>query len=364
MLTIELKDYKQYGRFLCIFDKELKNKKEKYLSEKGISPSSYRRAKRNETKSNTTLSLINDLCRLLEYKSFTENELIELEKEINKVYQFIYFRYEYEPDDLLVYFNNIISSNSILFPIASLIRLFIILTKKDPKKNLNKYKDEYEELKYYKDFFIGGLEEIYEIVEISFAAELTNDILFKKYKNGLTKYNIASKCLLEDYVSDCFRFLLICENMFLRDRNYRRMYFVDNTKMAYNNKIENYKESYIIGKRNFASIGSFKDDNNKFGDETKLFITNYLIACMGLKKYDDAYDTIIKYEYINSNVICCLTILNYINSKYEINKFLNDKNKYLYNVVKEILETKTNKKIEEINDYSVSKSLIKIMVNL
>lgn len=107
-----------------------------------------------------------------------------------------------------------------------------------------------------------------------------------------------------------------------------------------------------------------KDDNNKFGDETKLFITNYLIACMGLKKYDDAYDTIIKYEYINSNVICCLTILNYINSKYEINKFLNDKNKYLYNVVKEILETKTNKKIEEINDYSVSKSLIKIIDNL
>ena len=48
MLTIELKDYKQYGRFLCIFDKELKNKKEKYLSEKGISPSSYRRAKRNK----------------------------------------------------------------------------------------------------------------------------------------------------------------------------------------------------------------------------------------------------------------------------------------------------------------------------
>lgn len=142
------------------------------------------------------------------------------------------------------------------------------------------------------------------------------------------------------------------------------MYFVDNTKMAYNNKIENYKESYIIGKRNFASIGSFKDENNKFSDEIKLFITNYIIACMGLKKYDDAYDTIIKYEYINSNVICCLTILNYINSKYQINKYLNDENKYLYNLVKETLETKTYKKNDEIYDFSVSKSLVKMINNL
>lgn len=155
MLTIELKDYKQYVRFLCVFDKELKNNKEKYLIKNGISPSSYRRAKRNETKSNTTLSLISDLCRLLGYKSFTEEELIELEKEINKVYEFVYFRYECELDKLLVYFNNIISSNSILFPIASLIRLFIILTKKDPKKKINKFKTEYEELKYYKDFYVG-----------------------------------------------------------------------------------------------------------------------------------------------------------------------------------------------------------------
>ena len=358
---VDLSEYEQYSIFLYVFDVLIKNTKtegkEKYLKSKGISPSTYRRTKLHQTKASTSKILVDDLCVFLEYKQIDTSTIREIENVINDIYDKIYYKKEVDIYKWLTYFKNLIDEKSIIFPIAHLMRLFILITKNNPSKIISSYKEEYEQILKYKDFFIGGLEEIYEIVNIAFIKDLNNTILFTKYKNELTYYTLANKCYLLNDLTNCYRLITMCEESFIEKRNYKRMYYLDALKMAYYNKIKSYEDAYLLGDYNLKSIESMNDSQNLFEKELRLFKLHVSISCIGLRKYEEAFNMVISNKRLNNNEICCLIFLNYL-FNINVEKYINKKREYLKNLIENMIDENKKSAFDVLEQHSVSSVIV------
>ena len=103
MIKIDLSIYKKSKPYFLVFDVLLKNlpiKKEVYLSENGINPSSYRLSRKHEQK--IGFKILRTLCDRHNYK-IMDNDLIDnLERRINQIYFNIYYKiYDTFDDDFL-----------------------------------------------------------------------------------------------------------------------------------------------------------------------------------------------------------------------------------------------------------------------
>ena len=109
MFKIDLKEYKETKIYFQLFDVLLKNldvKKELYLIDNGITPSSYRLARKQEQ--NIGKLIIKTLCDKLKYKIPDELQIIEIEEKFNKIYFDMYYKINDDYDKYLKYIDELL----------------------------------------------------------------------------------------------------------------------------------------------------------------------------------------------------------------------------------------------------------------
>lgn len=367
MKQVDLSIYKDYKQYLYLFDviiKENSKNIDRFLEEINISPSSYRRAKNSHSKIGG--KIVKELCKHFNY-NICDNELIdEVEEHINKTYFSIYYKKSNNYDDELAWIDQMINKNYIIYPILKLFKLVISLTV--PKKIselLKKYEELFEEVKKYNDFFNGGLKELFEHAEVSFQKEIDDTFLAKKFKNEHVFFTISSKCFAEGRYIESIYFGNLIKGILIKDENYKRVYFINLTIMSSYNAIFRFEEAYELGKKQMLSLESINDTDFEYVATRKHFI----IACIGLKKYDEILDMLKDKEKYNLTELCCLFVSKYYSDKEEYKCFYsnlienqqNEKNIDFCNILNLILNDNNIQLIDQLQNYRINTILIKIL---
>ena len=108
-----------------------------------------------------------------------------LEELFNNIYFDMYYK-DYKNFEL---YNNLIDKKLdeklIIFPILKIIKLFLVLnSSKSPRLILIEYKDVYEEIKQYTLFYSGMINELVELLDVSFKEDI-DERFFTKIKNDV-----------------------------------------------------------------------------------------------------------------------------------------------------------------------------------
>ena len=354
MFRVNLEMYKESKPYFPLFDillKDLDINKEAFLKEVGISPSSYRKARTIEQ--NIGDKIIEQLCNALKYKKTSNLFVEELEELFNKVYFDMYYKIFKSFEKDLEEIENLINENYILKPILVLLKLFLLA---NSKIDVREYKinnlDEYNELKKYTVFFNEDLLEIMDILALVFEQHIPEEIMMKTYKNSLAYYSLASRlCDDKRYVESLF-ISKKAEEVLVREKNYKRLLYL-NVKMMYClNSIHSYQECYDLASMQLLTLQSFVDTDFEFMHT----IRNLAICCLPLKKYKYISDLLMEQANISMVELCCLLVSKFKISLIDYNKLYetyynmmdnNDKKTLL--ILDEYLKNSDKKELKSIN---------------
>lgn len=306
MFKIDLSLYKKSKQYFILFDvilKDLSVNKDFFLKENGVSPSSYRKARFIEQ--NNGNKIIDKLCNALNYKN-VNNELIdEIELLINRIYNNMYYKVytTYEKDLSLI--NEYLESNIILRPIVLLSKLFLLANYKyDVGVFVNENNADYIELKKYLPFFSNELLELFDILSLVFEKNIQDKVLMKTYKNCLFYYALSSRlCSDKRYVESLF-VSKKAEDVLVREKNYKRLLYLNVKMMHCMNSIKNYEECFELASMQLLSLRSFVDVDYAYKNTVK----NLAISCLPLKKYSYVVDLLLNEPKLSMTEVCCLLV--------------------------------------------------------
>lgn len=313
MFKIDLKEYKETKIYFQLFDVLLKNldvKKELYLIDNGITPSSYRLARKQEQ--NIGKLIIKTLCDKLKYKIPDELQIIEIEEKFNKIYFDMYYKINDDYDKYLKYIDELLEKNYIIFPLIKLMKLFLIANSfRDVGKIVEENKNLFNELQLYTSFFNNSMFEIFDILNCSFSDININDYISKKYDNGLFYYSISAKCLNKELYMETLHFGNKCKEILLKESNYNRLIFLNLKILNCYNHFKNYQECYNISKAQQLALKSL----NVTGTLVSYTNKHFLVSCIALKKYEEAIKLI-----EGENTIYLTELIVYLVSLYNTNQ--------------------------------------------
>ena len=333
MFTISLKQYNETKYYFLLFDVLLKKvniTKEVFLKEAGISPSSYRKARTIEQ--NVGKKIISQLCTSLEYKNVNSKFIDDFEDFINNIYFNVYYKVYKTYDEDLEKLEKLLEENYIIFPIIRLIKLFMVANSHiESDEFITKNRDEFIELKKYTDFFNEDLLEIYDILSLLFEPVLSKNLMVKTFKNSLVYYSIASRLCRDKRFVECLFISKKAEEILVRERNYKRLLYL-NIKVMYSLcAIHSYQECYELANMQLYTLQSFVNTEFEFNNTVKYLV----IASIALKKYSIIENVLMNKKNIFLIELCCLLIAKYHT---DIDEYTN-----MYNYYHKAL-----KKIEEI----------------
>ena len=367
MKQVDLSIYKDYKQYLNLFDviiKENAKNIDRFLEDINISPSSYRRAKNSHSKIGE--KIVKELCKHFNY-NICDNELIdEVEEHINRTYFSIYYKKTNNYDDELAWIDQMINKNYIIYPILKLFKLVIILNlPKSPSNLIVEYHTLYEKLKEYFNFYNDGLKELLEIAEVIFQEDIDDVFLAKKFQNKQVYYTLCTKCMIKGRYIESIYFGNLIKDILIKDENYKRVYYVNLTLMASYNGLFRFEKTYELGKKQMLSLESINDTDFAYITTRKHFI----IACIGLKKYDEILGMLKDKEKYNLTETTCLIISTYFTNKKEYDSLFlkihenvnkKDSKKYL-DILNKILKNNDKQLIDQLQNYNINKILIKVL---
>lgn len=367
MNEISLKEYKESRIYFNLFDILIKEKyqnKESYLKNNKISISSYRRAKINGTINGfKILNIINNDFGFL----FVDNDILDdYEKKFNIIANMIYYQNNSNLEDFLLWIEEKLDSNYLIFPILMLFKLFIkINMSAQPLKFVDENINEYNSIAKYKNFFNDELKGIYELIELTFLNKLSEDVVSKKYKNELAYNILSTKCLLAKRYFESIYFSQIVKNNFLKKENYKRVLTINLNLMTAYNSIGKYEEAYIMSKNQINVLKAFKCESEV---EYTASREKYVLACLALSKFKEIIDVLTASNKLFKIELVCLLIAKYkIDSiEYEAyyNKLINKTNGSVFDLIIKINDLLVNNNVNIINDfddYGIFEILIKIL---
>ena len=306
MFKIDLSIYKKSKQYFILFDvlfKYLSVNKDFFLKENGVSPSSYRKARSIEQ--NNGNKIIDKLCKVLNYKNINNELIDEIELLINRIYNNMYYKVytTYEKDLSLI--NEYLESNIILRPIVLLSKLFLLANYKyDVGVFVNENNADYIELKKYLPFFSNELLELFDILSLVFEKNIQDKVLMKTYKNSLFYYALSSRlCSDKRYVESLF-VSKKAEDVLVREKNYKRLLYLNVKMMHCMNSIKNYEECFELASMQLLSLRSFIDVDYAYKNTVK----NLAISCLPLKKYSYVVDLLLNEPKLSMTEVCCLLV--------------------------------------------------------
>ena len=354
MFKINLQEYKETKIYFQLFDvllKKLDVKKELYLIDNGVTPSSYRLARKQEQ--NIGKIIIKTLCDKLNYKVPTELQIIEMEDKFNKIYFDMYYKINDDYDKYLKYLDDLLSENYIIFPLIKMMKLFLIANSfRDAGALIKENRDILNEIGLYQSFYNESMYEIFDILNTSFNDININDYIMKKYENGLFYFGIASKCLSQLKYIECLHFANKCKEILLAENNYSRLMYINLKIMGCYTHFRRFEECYNLSKTQLYALNSFdypspSEQNYRIvGYLVISTVKHYVVSCVCLKKYNEIIKTIEKLKMIHTTELITFLIALYHT---DINKYEEIRQEY-YNMVKDSNDEELKRRVIGINE--------------
>lgn len=367
MKKISLSEYKDYKQYFIMFDiliKSVNSNKEEFLQSLYLSPSSYRRAKNDGNKIGAQLA--KELCKYFNLSLFTSKLIDEIEERFNLIYFNIYYKIYDTYEEDLTWIEDLLSKNYMFFPVLKLFKLLMLLNGfKNPNQIIDNYKQLFNEIKSYENFYNDSLLELLEILEVSFKSETENFDMSKSLKNELSYYTLSSKYALIGKHIESIYFCEKAKESFIKKENFKRVYYANLTLIFNYNCLCNFEEAYMLEKKQMLSLKSFNEYEFEFLSTRK----HYIITCLGMKKYKEVLTMLENNEEMDLTEVCCYLISEYIVNKKEYENTIHDiiesnsnyNNKNLFTLLDKYLKSKDKKTLLRIQQYNINLTLKEIL---
>mgnify|MGYP003207306398 FL=1 len=172
-----------------------------------------------------------------------------------------------------------IATNSILFPILYNFKSFMMLNKILKPEEEKKAFDIYKENKCYENFFNFQLKNIFEIYDIFFLDDFQEYYSINDFDDGLKFYIISSIYVKKNDVIKFFYYADIAKNYFLKDNNFMRVLYLNNTYMNVYSKITDFQSCYNLAKSQHLSLKGI----GKICDISDNALAYFTVSCIALK---------------------------------------------------------------------------------
>lgn len=284
MKDIKLSEYQNTSIYFYLFDAIIKNKnlnKDEFLISIGISPTSYRRARKSEQAIGH--EIIKILVDYFNYRLLTNEEISNMEILFTNIYNDMYYKCFDNYDSYMNTLDHEIATNSILFPILYNFKSFMMLNKILKPEEEKKAFDIYKENKCYENFFNFQLKNIFEIYDIFFLDDFQEYYSINDFDDGLKFYIISSIYVKKNDVIKFFYYADIAKNYFLKDNNFMRVLYLNNTYMNVYSKITDFQSCYNLAKSQHLSLKGI----GKICDISDNALAYFTVSCIALKKYSE-----------------------------------------------------------------------------
>lgn len=358
------KDFKQYFNLLDVLIKTKSSNKEMFLESINISPSSYRRVKKEGNKIGE--SILEQLSQYFEYNLCSIELVDEIEEKINRIYYDIYYKDYENYSSHYEWLDSMIEKRYIIFPMFKLLKLLMIINDQESPKNIQNNNFElYEEVKQYEDFFDDELKEIIEILDVTFKKDIDIYFLSNDYINELTYHTIATRCLVMKRYIESIYYCNKVKELYLKDENYKRAFYINLTLISNYNYLLKFKNAYFLAQKQFKVLSSLKNKGLEY-EYTKGL---YTITCLGLKKFNEVISILKSKNNLGLSEVFSLLISYYYTDKKQYDTFLkeltaNDKNnnfKEYLNILNSILKNNNKKKIIQLETCNINKCILEIL---
>lgn len=345
MFNINLDEYLGTVKFIQLFDVMLYEEaiklsvtKESILRELDINPSSFRRCRVEEQ--NVGKTIVKKLANYFNLKLVDDEYLNKLSKLIKDIYHDTNYKiinrfgfYTKEIDEN-------IKENNIMFPVIKLIKLFLLaFSDKSIDDVINSNNEEFSDLGKYILVFNDDIKVIYDLLELVYCKELTNEMLSKNYTNGICYSILASRQRISKKYIESLYFAQKAKEIFFKENNLKRIIAINLVILNSLALSDNLEEYYSLANEQMLTIKSF-DIKGVFEIGAVKHLGN---AYLATKKYKDAIDLIEDREEIT---ITELSI--YIAAKYF---YLGEKFNEWYK--KEIVDDESLKEVLFVFNYIV-----------
>lgn len=371
MFKINLSEYKESKIYFQLFDvilKDLPIKKENYLIEKEIAPSSYRLSRKQEQ--NIGKSIINKLAEQYNLMILSDDEIDELEKMLNKIYFDMYYKIVDKYNDYLNYINDLIEKKLIVFPILKLFKIFLLTNSSNSLERVFKEnKNLFDEVVLFNNFYNSELLEIFNILKLFFDESLPVEEQLQDYNNVLSYQILASRSFMKEKYIEAIYFSTKAQELLISDANFKRYLVVDRTLMNSLLCVGRYELCYEIANKHLLSVQSLN-----FSDYEKAIAEDFIcVSLLGLKKYEQIYNRLKDKQSFNINEISCLLIAmfkldknlfnNYVSQNINFEE-MDEKYQSYFKQLFNYLEHNDKKQIETLKQHSVMKCIFKILKNI
>lgn len=363
--------YKETRKYFNLFDTYMKLHlvaKKEIFAELFINNSSYRRCRDSEQK--MAIGLINKIGCHFNFKIPTRHDVDVLEELCNKIYHNMYYKIYNTYDEDVDNIDSIINENNLLFPIAKLLKLFLVVHSKKSAENLyQEYNDLYNEVKEYVTFYNDELIDIFDILSLFYDKSYLEDGSWIKENTNPMAYQIASSnCFINNKYIEAIYFAERAKEKYILDLNFKRILVVNKTIMSCLLYINNYNECYELSLKQELCLKSL----DLMTSEYKNVIKFKVISLLGIRRYNQVIDLLINLDSMNLTLLTCLLIslyqtdqtkyLAYYND-FKLNIDDSDYSIYL-NYLDKYLHTRNKNILNNIFEYEIVKSLKNILKKL
>ena len=310
-----LNEYKSSSQYILFFEgliKQEKVTKDAFLSDLGISSSSFRRSKLEDSKIGQ--QIIKILAEHYKVNLVNEDDFNQMSRLVNDIYIDIFYKIYDRYDEYLEKTKELEKKNDLYFPIYKLLKVFLQYNSRfDVGKTIDYVKDDYEILKKYQNYFSEELKIIYDIVEVHHVDIDNLDVNSLKKNNPIAMAALALLTYLDKKYYKSLHYCKAVKEMFLKESNYKRVLYVDSTILNNLSFIGEFEEYYRLAKRDYYSAISFGFDKNlqyMFNTFTK----HYAISTIALKKFDETILLLGNKESMTITEAYCLVIAKYYTS--------------------------------------------------
>lgn len=326
MKVIHLDLYKETKIYFHLFDFLIKEEqviKDDFLQKLGISASSYRRARQSEQNIGKEIKLI--LAKYFNLRIHTDCEIDKIEDLFNNIYFDAYYKKFDNFDKYLSQLDKEIEAKSLLYPLFYLMKCFIIYNYSEVEPSRKKIADLLmQEILKLKKFFSNDFNELISLIEIAKGNFIEQNI---KSRSGLLYFTLASKMAQNNESIKALYYAQKARDIFLEQNNFLRTYYTNLILMLAYTGISDFQSCYDLAQKQLLSLDAFKNPDKKLYYTTT---NHFIIASLGLKRYNETLDLIGESEnYPRTAQYCRLVALYMTNKtkyKNELEKLLKDDN--------------------------------------
>lgn len=336
------------------------------LEKLDISYMAYKRAKENYT--NASVLIEKRLEAFLGYNSLDEKKIVKYEQTINEIIVKSYYRTD-NTQKYLATLDLYIADNNYLKPIFELLKICIFLNTNIPFKILKeKYGEALLSLAKYKDeYFITHFKEIYILIENIFSSKIVlhNDHVEESLK-GLVYYSYTCNAYNNKDFSLALYYSDVARKYLINDYNFNRYITISFLRFSCLNYMGEYEKVYEEAlKLQYYITKVIK--NNEF---EYFNCINIFVSMLGLEKYQELNDLIVKKDVMDDSDYIFLIIATYALNKKNWEKLALEcqnkhfKDSYLNYNISHLNEILQNMNILEIEKLTVNEALKRIITNM